>query len=51
METPLTKNIRPGEEPFNLKEYEQAGGYQAVRKVLTMKPSEVTELIKNSNVL
>jgi NADH-quinone oxidoreductase subunit F len=50
METPLTKNIRPGEEPYSLKEYEQAGGYQAVRKALAMKPSDVTELVKNSNL-
>jgi len=50
METPLTQNIRPGEEPFSLKEYEKAGGYQAVRKALKMKPSEVTELVKNSNL-
>ena len=35
METPLTQNIRPGREPLDLKEYEQAGGYQALRKALT----------------
>ena len=26
METPLTKNIRPGMEPLTLPEYEKAGG-------------------------
>jgi len=51
MERPLTKNIRPGEEPLDLKAYEQAGGYQAVRKALQgMTPAEVTELVKDSNL-
>jgi NADH-quinone oxidoreductase subunit F len=51
MEQPLTKNIRPGEEPLDLKAYEQAGGYQAVRKALQgMTPSAVTELVKASNL-
>ena len=34
MEKPLTANIRPGKPPFTLKEYEEAGGYQAARKAL-----------------
>ena len=51
METPLTKNIRPGEEPMSVKEYEAAGGYQAVHKVLGgMQPGEVTEAVKKSNL-
>jgi len=51
MEQPLTKNIRPGEEPLDLKAYEQAGGYQATRKALQgMTPAEVTELVKDSNL-
>jgi NADH-quinone oxidoreductase subunit F len=51
MERPLTKNIRPGEEPLDLKAYEQAGGYQAVRKALQgMTPAEVSELVKDSNL-
>jgi NADH-quinone oxidoreductase subunit F len=51
MEQPLTKNIRPGEEPLDLKTYEQAGGYQATRKALQgMTPPEVTELVKDSNL-
>jgi len=51
MERPLTKNIRPGEEPLNLKEYEKAGGYQAVRKALqSMTPQEVTQMVKDSNL-
>src|SRR5713226_425510 len=51
MEKPLTKNIKPEREPLTLKEYEQAGGYQSVRKVLReMEPEVVTKLIKDSNL-
>jgi NADH-quinone oxidoreductase subunit F len=50
MERPLTKNIRPNEEPLDLKGYEQAGGYQAARKALKMTPQEVTEVVKQSNL-
>jgi NADH-quinone oxidoreductase subunit F len=51
MEQPLTKNIRPGEAPLDLKDYEQVGGYQAGRKALQrMTPQEVTELVKASNL-
>lgn len=51
METPLTSNIRPDREPLSLKEYEQAGGYQALRKVLNqMSPHEVQEEVTKSNL-
>jgi NADH-quinone oxidoreductase subunit F len=51
MEQPLTKNIRLGEEPLNLKEYERGGGYQAVRKALSsMTPQEIIKLVKESNL-
>ena len=51
MERPLTKNIRSGKEPLNLKEYEKAGGYRGVRKaLLTMAPQEVTKLVKDANL-
>jgi NADH-quinone oxidoreductase subunit F len=51
IERPLTKNIRPGEEPPNLKEYEKAGGYQAVRKALLgMSPADVTDEVKKSGL-
>ncbi len=51
MEKPLTKNIRPGELPLDLKAYERVGGYESVRKALkTMTPKEVTEEVKNSNL-
>jgi NADH-quinone oxidoreductase subunit F len=51
MEKPLTKNIRPGEEPLSLKEYEQAGGYQAARKALLgMTPQEIIKAVMDSNL-
>ena len=51
MERPLTKNIRPSEAPLSLKEYEKAGGYQAVRKALkTMTPQEVAAVVKDSKL-
>src|ERR1051326_8636772 len=51
MERPLTKNIRIDGAAPSLGEYEQAGGYQAMRKVLReMTPQAVTALIKDSNL-
>ncbi len=50
MERPLTKNIRPGQAPLSLREYEQAGGYQAMRKALAMPPQEVQNIVKASNL-
>ena len=51
LEKPLTANIRPGKPPPSLKEYEQAGGYQAVRKALhSLTPGEVTAMVKASNL-
>jgi NADH-quinone oxidoreductase subunit F len=50
MERPLTKNIRPGQGPLSLKEYEKAGGYRAVRKALAMNPQQVQDIVKASNL-
>ncbi len=51
MERPLTKNIRPNAEPLDLKGYERAGGYQAVRKVVRMmSPADVTEVVKQADL-
>jgi NADH-quinone oxidoreductase subunit F len=51
MERPLTQYVRPGEEPLDLKGYEKAGGYQALRKALRdMAPGEVTQVVKDSNL-
>lgn len=51
MNNPLTQNIRPGQTPLNLKAYEKAGGYQAVRKALgSMQPQQVTSIVKEANL-
>jgi len=50
MERPLTKNIRPDEEPLTIEEYERAGGYQGLRKALSMTPQEVQQEVKASNL-
>ncbi len=50
MERPLTKNIHPGRQPLSLQEYEEAGGYQSVRKALGMKPQDVQNIVKASNL-
>jgi NADH-quinone oxidoreductase subunit F len=51
MEQPLTQNIHPNEEPYDLAAYERAGGYQAIRKVIKdMQPKDVIELVKTSNL-
>ena len=51
MEQPLTKNITPGAEPLDIQGYEQAGGYQALRKALgQMAPQDVTNLVKDSTL-
>lgn len=51
MEQPLTANLRPGEEPLALREYQQTGGYQAAREALgRMSPLEVRELVRRSGL-
>lgn len=51
METPITKNIRAGNGPPDLKSYEWAGGYRAVRKALTgMTPQAVQDAVTASNL-
>lgn len=48
---PLTKNIDTTREPFSLKEYEAAGGYQGVRKALKeLDPKAVVETVKNAGL-
>ena len=51
MERPLTQHVKPDGEPLSLKEYEKAGGYQALKKILKgTGPKEVQEIVKNSNL-
>ena len=51
MQRPLTAHIDLSKPPLNLKAYEQAGGYRAIRKALrSMAPQEVTAMMKASNL-
>jgi NADH-quinone oxidoreductase subunit F len=51
METPLTDNIRSGQEPPDVRAYERAGGYRALRKALSsMTPHQVIEEVKASTL-
>jgi NADH-quinone oxidoreductase subunit F len=52
LEKPLTKNMRPDGSVLNIQAYEQAGGYQALRKVLLggMSPNNVTDTVKEANL-
>jgi NADH-quinone oxidoreductase subunit F len=50
MEKPLTQNIHRGAEPFDIREYERAGGYQALRKALRMTPSQIRQMVTEANL-
>ena len=51
MERPLTQHINPNHPPLDLKEYEQVGGYAALRKaVKELTPQEVQKLVQDSNL-
>jgi NADH-quinone oxidoreductase subunit F len=49
-ETPLTVNIMPGRQPLNIEQYEAAGGYQTLRKTLTLSPEQVLQMVTDSNL-
>ena len=50
MDKPLTRNMEAFETPVSLKDYEKNGGYQAVKKVLKMKPQDVQKMVKDANL-
>jgi len=51
MTKPLTQNIDIKRGPLDLKKYEKAGGYRALRKALKeMKPGDVTKVVKDSGL-
>jgi NADH-quinone oxidoreductase subunit F len=50
MEKPLTQKIRTDGEMVDIAAYEQAGGYQALRKALKLAPQEIMETVKQSNL-
>lgn len=48
---PLTKNIDMSREPFDLVQYRQAGGYEAVLRMLKeMAPADVLQTVKESGL-
>jgi NADH-quinone oxidoreductase subunit F len=50
MEKPLTQHIKNDGSWLTLKEYESAGGYQALKKALQMKPAEITRIVMDSGL-
>ena len=50
MEKPLTQHIKTDGTWLSLKEYESVGGYQALRKALTMKPEQVTKMVADAGL-
>ncbi|HEX5554348.1 MAG TPA: NADH-quinone oxidoreductase subunit NuoF [Chitinophagaceae bacterium] len=50
MDRPLTQDIKNDGTWLTLKEYEQVGGYQALRKALKLSPQEVIEMVKDSGL-
>jgi NADH-quinone oxidoreductase subunit F len=48
MEKPLTQHASP--QPMDLRQYEAAGGYQALRKALTMSPTDIQAMVKKAEV-
>ncbi len=50
MERPLTQNIQPDRKPLDIAEYERAGGYQALRKALRMPPTQIQQMVSDSNL-
>lgn len=50
MEKPLTSLIQPGGTPLDITGYERAGGYQALRKALTMAPDAIIDEVKRAKL-
>jgi NADH-quinone oxidoreductase subunit F len=50
MEKPLTQHIKKDGTWLSLKEYEAVGGYQALKKALTLEPKEITKIVTDSGL-
>ena len=48
--TPLTERIRADRTPMTLEEYRAAGGYDGLHQALAMAPTDITALLKDSNL-
>ncbi len=49
-ETPLTRNIRPGQPSPDFHAYEKTGGYEGLRKALAMPPRDIVDMVKRANL-
>ena len=50
MDKPLTKNIRPDRAFATLADYESTGGYQGLRKAITLPPKAVQQWVKEAGL-
>jgi NADH-quinone oxidoreductase subunit F len=50
VEPVLTRNIAPGRAPLSLREYEQAGGYAALRQAMRLGPEETRRLVEAADL-
>jgi len=50
MDKPLTARIQPDGMPLDVTGYERAGGYQALRKALTMTPDAIIDEVKRAKL-
>jgi NADH-quinone oxidoreductase subunit F len=50
MDKPLTKNIHPNQEPMDIRAYERAGGYQALRKALRVSPAQIQQWVSDCHL-
>lgn len=50
MERPLTEHIKSDGSVLTLKEYENTGGYAALKKALQQSPADVMSVVKNSKL-
>jgi NADH-quinone oxidoreductase subunit F len=50
MEKPLTQYIKPGT-AYSFEDYKRTGGYSILKKALKMAPGDITNVVKESNLL
>ena len=50
MNLPLTARIKADNSATSLSEYQAAGGYEGLKKALSMKPADVVNMVKDANL-
>ena len=50
MEKPLTTHIQPDLKPIDIKDYEKAGGYEALRETIQKKSSDIQKMVTDSTL-